>query len=342
MDLDQLIRQADPARSLTVATPDPTHITRGGRSSRRVQIAGLLALGLAVGVVAVVGLVILSVGAGRSRRPAGRSYTEAQVRARVTVRELPAQYYCDPRGPDRPAALTIPCNGAIPRGYFREQAPGSDQLLVYVSWTARAPVTNVNDSSYAWSVNYPRSCGSGGEGSGTQSLVKSGQRITRSFLVPRDRNCAGRDTGEIQYIPNLGPDGQRSHLLKGAELGARRLKGALLVGRFAFTVPPCVAGCGGRSTSVIVHPAGAVWCPTTTRPINAKQNKSNSPGAGSFDTRTLLGLKESAATADAQRHGCTVRVIERDGHKFGLLADFISDRVDVVISSGIVTSVGVY
>jgi hypothetical protein len=98
----------------------------------------------------------------------------------------------------------------------------------------------------------------------------------------------------------------------------------------------------GTSSTAIIRPTGAVWCPTTTRPINAKQNKPNSPGLGSFDTRTLLGLKETEATADAQRHGCTVRLVERDGHEFGLLADFRPNRVNVVISRGIVTSVGVY
>jgi hypothetical protein len=103
-----------------------------------------------------------------------------------------------------------------------------------------------------------------------------------------------------------------------------------------------LAASGGRSAPQIIRPAGPVWCPTTTRPSNAKQNRPNAPGEQSFDTRSLLGLTEEQASATVSRHGCILRVIERDGRKFALRADFRGSRVNVGITRGIVTSVGVY
>jgi hypothetical protein len=177
--------------------------------------------------------------------PAGPSYTEAQVRAPVSVQEIPAHYYCVPGGRYRPGALAIPCDGAVPHGYFRDQITSvkggvrtsrpADDFLVYVSWTARAPVRNINDSSYAIGVSYPRGCGSGGESGASGMVIRAGQRITRYFLVPR--NCPGTDTGEVDYIPDLGPGGRGGGLLQGAGVGVGRAKGVLLVGQFKFTVP---------------------------------------------------------------------------------------------------------
>jgi hypothetical protein len=108
-----------------------------------------------------------------------------------------------------------------------------------------------------------------------------------------------------------------------------------------------LAGCGGhaatgRTTAGSPPAGGAIWCPTSSRATESKQSKPNWPRGQSFDTRTMLGLTEAQATARAARWECSLRVIERNGKKFLLTADFGSNRVNVVIASDRVTSVGVY
>ncbi len=58
-----------------------------------------------------------------------------------------------------------------------------------------------------------------------------------------------------------------------------------------------------------------------------------------FDARVLLGQTESAASSTAGRAGCRLRVAGRDGHSYDLTADFVPNRVDVVITRGLITSV---
>jgi len=173
---------------------------------------------------------------------AGPTYTASQITAAVTIRKLPARYYCNPSGNYRPLALTIPCNGEIPRGYFRfysykngvRHADPGRNLLVDVSWLARAPVTNTNRSTYQVTIRYPRGCGAGGEGDGTHTRIHAGQHITQSFLVPTD--CHGTYKGEVIYTPNLGPDGQDGGQYPGFITHGGLDPDAFLVGRFAFTV----------------------------------------------------------------------------------------------------------
>ncbi|MGP0053263.1 MAG: hypothetical protein ACLPZR_31095 [Solirubrobacteraceae bacterium] len=77
----------------------------------------------------------------------GPKYTAQQIAAPVTVRKLPARYYCQRPGIYRPAVLAIPCGDTVPAGYARveftpsRQSRGYDprqNLLIYVSWTAPA------------------------------------------------------------------------------------------------------------------------------------------------------------------------------------------------------------
>lgn len=117
-----------------------------------------------------------------------------------------------------------------------------------------------------------------------------------------------------------------------------------------------LAGCGGhaasgrttpgappgRTTAGAPPPGGAIWCPTSSRATEVRQSRANWPTRQSFDTRTLLGLTETQAAARAARWRCSLRVIQRNGKRFALTADFSSDRVDVVIAHNRVTSVGVY
>jgi hypothetical protein len=171
----------------------------------------------------------------------GPRYTATEIAAPVTIRKLPARYYCEHSGVYRPAVLAIPCDGAVPRGYRRVEFtpsrnghgydPGAN-LLVYVSWIARGAVKNTESSSYSVSINYPKGCGAGGEGTGTHTRIRAGQHLTRYFYVPT--KCRGTYTGRVTYIPNLGPGGEQSGPLPTVTSTSN---GVFLVGGFHFTIP---------------------------------------------------------------------------------------------------------
>ena len=101
--------------------------------------------------------------------------TAADVASPVHVQRMPARSYCAHKGIYRPNVLRIPCDGRVPNGYFRITG-GTPQLMAYISWIARQPVTNVNDSTYAFQITTPRRCGGGGQGNSTQSLIRAGTR----------------------------------------------------------------------------------------------------------------------------------------------------------------------
>lgn len=155
--------------------------------------------------------------------------TQADVASPVHVKPMPARYYCIPKGIYRPNVLRIPCDGQVPNGYFRITG-GAAQLMVYISWIARQPVTNVNDSTYSIQVTNPRRCGGGGGGIGsTQTLIRAGTLITRDIEV--SNRCAGTYLGTVVYQPSLGPGGQQ-----GAGLPQPGAPGTYLVGRFSIVV----------------------------------------------------------------------------------------------------------
>jgi hypothetical protein len=108
---------------------------------------------------------------------------------------------------------------------------GASQLTVHISWIAREPVTNVNDSTYSIQITNPRRCGGGGQsGIGTQSPIRAGTRVTRDIEVPG--RCAGTYRGTVVYEPSLGPSGP-----EGAGLPEQGAPGIYLVGRFSIVVP---------------------------------------------------------------------------------------------------------
>jgi hypothetical protein len=155
--------------------------------------------------------------------------TEANVASPVHVQPMPARYYCIHKGIYRPDVLRIPCDRRVPNGYVRITG-GASQLMVYISWIARQPVTNVNDSTYSIQVTNPRRCGGGGQGDGgTQSLIRAGTRITRDVEV--SSRCAGTYRGTVIYEPSLGPAGQG-----GTGLPQPDAPGTYLVGRFSIVV----------------------------------------------------------------------------------------------------------
>lgn len=111
-----------------------------------------------------------------------------------------------------------------------------------------------------------------------------------------------------------------------------------------WLAPLILCECGGHSPTPglkITRPSRAVWCPTRLI-LPTGLSKPNRPAAGSFDTRTLLGQTETKASADARQHGCSWRVVERDGHGLTITADAQPNRVDAAINHGIVTAVGVF
>lgn len=154
--------------------------------------------------------------------------TAAEVASPVHVQPEPAHHYCARTGIYRPNVLRIPCDAHVPPGYARMR--GGGQLLVYVSWIARQPVTDVNNSTYSIQVINPRRCGGGEQGiGGTQSLIRAGNRITRDIEV--SSRCAGTYRGTVTYEPSLGPAGQEA-----AGLPEAGTPGAYLVGRFSIVV----------------------------------------------------------------------------------------------------------
>jgi hypothetical protein len=54
-----------------------------------------------------------------------------------------------------------------------------------------------------------------------------------------------------------------------------------------------------------------------------------------------VGLSEGEATGLLEEAGFAVRVAERDGEPFMLTRDYRGDRVNLVVSGGVVTSVWV-
>lgn len=56
---------------------------------------------------------------------------------------------------------------------------------------------------------------------------------------------------------------------------------------------------------------------------------------------TLVGLSEEDAASNAEANGWIVRIAERDGEKFPLTADYVENRVNLVVENGIVIGVTV-
>lgn len=173
--------------------------------------------------------------------PSPPRFTARHIAARITVRKLPAHAYCARVGIYRPANLPIPCNRTVPPGYTHDPTAGSrpghtgaastGSLLIYVSWIAHGAVDRTDRSSYNISLDFPRGCGAGGEGTGTQTRIHVGERITRAFYVPT--TCHGTYSGQVTYTPNLGPGGQQGGLASEAPSSRERV---LLVGRFTFSI----------------------------------------------------------------------------------------------------------
>ena len=70
------------------------------------------------------------------------------------------------------------------------------------------------------------------------------------------------------------------------------------------------------------------------------------PGAGGTgfdaDLGAIVGLAEVEAIESLRAMGLTVRVVERDGESFVISRDYRGDRVNLVVTNGMVVSATVY
>ena len=55
-----------------------------------------------------------------------------------------------------------------------------------------------------------------------------------------------------------------------------------------------------------------------------------------FDVRSLIGMTETDATAEAERNGWTVRVVARDGEEYMVTMDYVDTRANLSIEADIV------
>ena len=104
-----------------------------------------------------------------------------------------------------------------------------------------------------------------------------------------------------------------------------------------------LAGCGS-TPPVIDRPGRPIYAPVVCyaeihRAKGLAKQFMRVPCRNRFDVRQLLGLKLSAAERRAAQHALQVGVVERDGHDLAHDAMYLSNRVDVVVSSGVVTRI---
>ena len=59
------------------------------------------------------------------------------------------------------------------------------------------------------------------------------------------------------------------------------------------------------------------------------------------DAETLLGLTETEAIKVVDQRGWVYRVVERDGEALMVTADYVTNRVNVVVTKGRITDVSV-
>lgn len=91
-----------------------------------------------------------------------------------------------------------------------------------------------------------------------------------------------------------------------------------------------LAACGGSDSG---DTKSTNTTPTTpTKPIPC-------PEGSDFDATTLTGKEEKDARALAKKNGCEMRVTERDGEMFPMTMDYRTDRVNVIVTDGKVSSV---
>ncbi|HYB24415.1 MAG TPA: hypothetical protein VED41_11500, partial [Solirubrobacteraceae bacterium] len=123
--------------------------------------------------------------------------TARELATRIGVRLLPARRYCsDERS-------TVPCEGAVPRGYRSIPAGAAPSLLVRITFRAHAAVAS-SASFYETELRYAKSpgCDDQGANAPTDYDVRAGQIVVVDLLVPY--SCPGPAQGWVEYVPASG------------------------------------------------------------------------------------------------------------------------------------------
>ena len=151
--------------------------------------------------------------------------TSADVSSPIRVKLLTAMRFCIRASQKRGFNGAVACDRHVPVGdsSFYGAGPGQPATLVTVSFIARQAVTSDN-SAYQIFVKAPGN--NGGGGSGTQSNLRAGQRVTLSWFV--GQHVSGVYRGTIIFIQNRGSGG----LVQTPFQESR--KPQLVVGHFSF------------------------------------------------------------------------------------------------------------
>lgn len=97
---------------------------------------------------------------------------------------------------------------------------------------------------------------------------------------------------------------------------------------------------------------GCAWLfgQTDPRPKPSASPSSSETSPGPFEkiagetlafAKTLIGMKEKAATDAITAKGYTYRIVERDGEHFVVTMDYSPTRINLSITAGIVSDVSV-
>lgn len=113
---------------------------------------------------------------------------------------------------------------------------------------------------------------------------------------------------------------------------------------------PAVAGCGEDSdegsgsspdapVSTTVPDAGGGSIPDLPRNEDPAAVRCTGPPRGTFDATEIVGESLAEAERAAQREGCSVREVQRDGEGLAVTDDYRPDRVNVATEDGEVTRI---
>jgi hypothetical protein len=151
--------------------------------------------------------------------------TSADVSSPIRVKLLTAIRFCVRASQTRGFNGAVACDRRVPVGdsFLYGAGPGRRATLVTVSFIARQTVTSDN-SAYQIFVKAPGN--NGGGGSGTQSNLRAGQRVTLSWFV--GQHVTGVYRGTIVFIQDTGAGGLQQSPFEYSR------KRQLVVGHFSF------------------------------------------------------------------------------------------------------------
>ena len=154
--------------------------------------------------------------------------TSTDVASPITVKLLTGTRFCVKRSELGRNGFNddVVCDRHVPAGdiSFSSGGPGTRATLVKISFIARQAVTSDN-STYSVFTKAPGN--NGGSGSGTQSNLRAGQRVTLSWFV--GEHVSGIYRGTVLYVQNKGSNG-----ILGTPFTTRPSNDELVVGHFRF------------------------------------------------------------------------------------------------------------